>query len=86
MRVRPAAPGELPALQDLERVAGAPFRDVGMRDIADDEPPAPDVLERYQVNPLGICVRRGLPVWLYEVTTAFMPWLPLIWTGRRMSS
>ncbi|GGX22904.1 GCN5 family N-acetyltransferase [Streptomyces malachitofuscus] len=48
MRIRPAAPGELPALQDIERAAGAPFRDVGMPDVADDEPPAPDVLERYR--------------------------------------
>lgn len=48
MRIRPAAPGELPALQDLERAAGAPFRDVGMPDIAEDEPPALDLLERYR--------------------------------------
>ncbi|MFJ5559933.1 GNAT family N-acetyltransferase [Streptomyces sp. NPDC093250] len=48
MRIRPAAPGELPALQDIERAAGAPFRDVGMPDIADDEPPALDMLERYR--------------------------------------
>lgn len=48
MRIRPAAPAELPALQDVERAAGAPFRDVGMPDVADDEPPAPDVLERYR--------------------------------------
>lgn len=48
MRIRPAAPAELPALQDIERAAGAPFRDLGMPEIADDEPPAPDVLERYR--------------------------------------
>ncbi|MEU9353207.1 GNAT family N-acetyltransferase [Streptomyces griseoloalbus] len=46
MRIRPAASGELPALQDVERAAGAPFRDLGMADIADDEPPALDALER----------------------------------------
>lgn len=48
MRIRPAAPGDLPVLQDIERAAGTPFRDIGMPDIADDEPPALDVLERYR--------------------------------------
>jgi GNAT superfamily N-acetyltransferase len=48
MRIRPAAPAELPALQDIERAAGAPFRDLGMPEIADDEPPALDVLDRYR--------------------------------------
>ncbi|MFD8231746.1 GNAT family N-acetyltransferase [Streptomyces sp. NPDC059696] len=48
MRIRPATPAELPALQDIERAAGAPFRDLGMPEIADDEPPARDVLERYR--------------------------------------
>ncbi|MFF5308829.1 GNAT family N-acetyltransferase [Streptomyces massasporeus] len=48
MRIRPATPAELPALQDVERAAGAPFRDFGMPEIADDEPPALDVLERFR--------------------------------------
>ncbi|MEU2747078.1 GNAT family N-acetyltransferase [Streptomyces collinus] len=48
MRIRPATPAELPALQDIERAAGAPFRDLGMPEIADDEPPALDVLEHYR--------------------------------------
>lgn len=48
MRIRPAAPGELPALQDIERAAGAPFRGIGLPDIADDEPPALRTLERYR--------------------------------------
>ncbi len=48
MRIRPAAPGELPALQDVERAAGAPFRDLGMPEIADDDPPALGELERYR--------------------------------------
>ncbi|MFJ8184562.1 GNAT family N-acetyltransferase [Streptomyces sp. NPDC096105] len=48
MRIRPAAPGDLPALQDIERAAGAPFRGLGMPEIADDAPPALDVLERYR--------------------------------------
>ncbi|NUP22783.1 MAG: GNAT family N-acetyltransferase [Streptomyces sp.] len=48
MRIRPVLPGELPALQDIERAAGAAFRDLGMAAIADDEPPALDVLEHYR--------------------------------------
>jgi GNAT superfamily N-acetyltransferase len=48
MRIRPATPAELPALQDIERAAGAPFRDLGMPEIADDEPPALGTLERYR--------------------------------------
>ncbi|MFJ8047046.1 GNAT family N-acetyltransferase [Streptomyces luteogriseus] len=48
MRIRLATRAELPALQDIERAAGAPFRGLGMPEIADDEPPALDVLERYR--------------------------------------
>ncbi|MER5579205.1 GNAT family N-acetyltransferase [Streptomyces massasporeus] len=48
MRIRLATRAELPALQDIERAAGAPFRDLGMPEIADDEPPALDILERYR--------------------------------------
>ncbi|MET9574790.1 GNAT family N-acetyltransferase [Streptomyces massasporeus] len=48
MRTRLATRAELPALQDIERAAGAPFRDLGMPEIADDEPPALDELERYR--------------------------------------
>ncbi|MFF7307898.1 GNAT family N-acetyltransferase [Streptomyces sp. NPDC008137] len=48
MRVRPATAAELPALQDIERAAGVPFRDLGMPEIADDEPPGLDVLECYR--------------------------------------
>ena len=38
--IRAARPDDLPALRELERVAGAPFRDLGMAAIADDEPPS----------------------------------------------
>ncbi|MCX3287646.1 GNAT family N-acetyltransferase [Streptomyces sp. NEAU-H22] len=48
MRIRLATRAELLALQGIERAAGAPFRDLGMPEIADDEPPALDVLERYR--------------------------------------
>jgi GNAT superfamily N-acetyltransferase len=48
MRIRSAMPGELPLLQDVERAAGAPFRELGMAEIAEDEPPAAKVLEGYR--------------------------------------
>lgn len=48
MRIRPATAGELPVLRDIELAAGAPFHDVGMGWIADNEPPAVDVLEQYR--------------------------------------
>ncbi|SDC45706.1 GNAT family N-acetyltransferase [Streptomyces prasinopilosus] len=44
--IRPAAPGEPAILQDVERAAGAAFRDLGMPEIADDEPPSLSTLER----------------------------------------
>ena len=48
VRIRPAAFAELPALQAIERAAGAPFSKRGMAEIADDEPPGLDAPERYR--------------------------------------
>ncbi|MFF2777608.1 GNAT family N-acetyltransferase [Streptomyces sp. NPDC058052] len=48
MRIRVAAPAELPLLQSIERAAGEPFRTLGMTAIADDEPLPLDVLEGYR--------------------------------------
>ncbi|MFF4354871.1 GNAT family N-acetyltransferase [Streptomyces sp. NPDC001530] len=48
MRIRRTASDELPALQDIERAAGGPFRDLGMAAIADDEPPALELLDGYR--------------------------------------
>ncbi|MCT4352165.1 GNAT family N-acetyltransferase [Streptomyces sp. Je 1-79] len=48
MRIRAAAPAELPLLQDIERAAGEPFRSLGMAVIADDEPLPLDVLDSYR--------------------------------------
>ncbi|MEV0555974.1 GNAT family N-acetyltransferase [Streptomyces sp. NPDC050597] len=48
MRIRAATPADLPLLQDIERAAGAPFRTLGMTEIADDEPPALELLERFR--------------------------------------
>lgn len=61
MRIRHVTHAELPALRTLERAAGSPFRDLGMAEIADDEPPALDVLERY---------RRAGRAWVAVTTDA----------------
>ncbi|GAA2648800.1 GNAT family N-acetyltransferase [Streptomyces vastus] len=47
MPIRLAAPADLPLLQNIERAAGELFRPLGMPEIADDEPPALDELERF---------------------------------------
>ncbi|MEW2529193.1 GNAT family N-acetyltransferase [Streptomyces sp. NPDC047071] len=48
MRIRVVDPSEFPLLQDIERAAGRAFRDIGMQEIADDEPPTLEELARYQ--------------------------------------
>ncbi|MYS19585.1 Ribosomal protein S18 acetylase RimI [Streptomyces sp. DvalAA-14] len=48
MRIREVRFEELPLLQDIERAAGRCFRDIGMPEIADDEPLPLDELARYQ--------------------------------------
>ncbi|MDL5205783.1 GNAT family N-acetyltransferase [Streptomyces sp. ALI-76-A] len=47
MRIRDVRLNELPLLQDIERAAGQCFRDIGMPEIADDEPLPLDELARY---------------------------------------
>ncbi|MFJ4839411.1 GNAT family N-acetyltransferase [Streptomyces sp. NPDC088746] len=47
MRIRPVNVEELPLLQDIERAAGQCFRDVGMPEIAEDEPLPIGELGRY---------------------------------------
>lgn len=48
MRIRPVTAAELPALQNIERAAGEPFRSLGMAAIADDEPPTIEELDGYR--------------------------------------
>ncbi|MFF4148909.1 GNAT family N-acetyltransferase [Streptomyces sp. NPDC001651] len=64
MRIRPVLPGELPVLQDIERAAGEVFREIGMAEIADDEPFPVDVLERYRRAGRNwvACDEEGRPV------------------------
>jgi ribosomal protein S18 acetylase RimI-like enzyme len=47
MYIRAVRPAELPILQDIERAAGDCFRDIGMGQVADDEPLPLDVLASY---------------------------------------
>jgi GNAT superfamily N-acetyltransferase len=46
--IRQASLTDLPALRDIERAAGEPFRALGMAAIADDEPPSVETLTSYQ--------------------------------------
>ena len=48
--IRRAELRDLPRLRQVERAAGAVFRDVGMAAVADDEPPAPADLRDHQVH------------------------------------
>ncbi|MET8306384.1 GNAT family N-acetyltransferase [Micromonospora sp. NPDC005173] len=48
MRIRVVGVDELEVLRDIERAAGQCFRDVGMPEIADDEPLPVGVLSGYQ--------------------------------------
>ncbi|MFD9076316.1 GNAT family N-acetyltransferase [Streptomyces lasiicapitis] len=48
MRIRAVHGGELARLQDIERAAGRCFRDIGMAEIADDDPPTLDELARHR--------------------------------------
>lgn len=49
MRIRIAAESELPVLQDVEIAAGRCFRDVGMPEIAGDEPLSLGELDAYRI-------------------------------------
>lgn len=46
--IRAARHGDLAVMQEIERAAGNPFREIGMPEIADDEPLPVEELARYQ--------------------------------------
>lgn len=48
MLIRAGGRGELAALQEIERAAGRWFRDVGMGEIAEDDPPSLETLRGYE--------------------------------------
>ncbi|MEZ5270630.1 MAG: GNAT family N-acetyltransferase [Microthrixaceae bacterium] len=45
--IRPARPEDGRTLRDVERLAGERFREVGLPEVADDEPASTEVLARY---------------------------------------
>jgi GNAT superfamily N-acetyltransferase len=47
--IRLAQPAELPYLQEIEVASGEPFRDVGMPEIADDDPMSLEALAEHEV-------------------------------------
>ena len=49
MRIRAVGADELEVLRDIELAAGVWFRDAGMPEIADNEPPPVEVLARYRL-------------------------------------
>jgi GNAT superfamily N-acetyltransferase len=53
VRIRPAREEDLPVLREIEVAAGGPFRDIGMAEVADDEPPSVEALDRHRR--LGLC-------------------------------
>jgi GNAT superfamily N-acetyltransferase len=55
MRIRTARVAELPALQEIERAAGRMFCDIGMPEIAGDDPwPLPMLADRQQAGRLWV--------------------------------
>lgn len=48
--IRPAHTGDGPLLQQIEREAGEQFRDIGMPEIADDDPPSVERLADYAAS------------------------------------
>lgn len=61
--IRPATPADAPAVREIERAAGAPFREIGLHVVADDEPPPPAVLAAYATAGRAFVDERdGVPV------------------------
>jgi GNAT superfamily N-acetyltransferase len=58
--IRLAQPAELPYLQEIENASGEVFRDIGMPEIADDDPMSLEALAEHEV---WVAVgERGVPV------------------------
>ena len=69
--VERAAPGEAERLRELERAAGARFRDIGMSDIADDEGTEPEILDdRAEQGRLYVMTEPG------QTPVGFLIWSP----------
>ncbi|MBM7770261.1 GNAT superfamily N-acetyltransferase [Actinokineospora baliensis] len=48
--IRPATPADFERLREIEVLAGAAFRDVGMPEIADDDPPSIEELAEFTAD------------------------------------
>jgi GNAT superfamily N-acetyltransferase len=58
--IRPPRADELERLREIERAAGRAFTEVGMPEIAADEPPSIAVLERYRIAGWAWVVTAGV--------------------------
>ncbi|GAA5182643.1 GNAT family N-acetyltransferase [Rugosimonospora acidiphila] len=72
MPIRPVRVGELDVLRDIERAAGLCFRDVGMPEIADDEPFPVEVLAEYQADGRAWAASDGA-----DAPIAYLIWDPV---------
>lgn len=66
MSIRRPREHELPLLREIEARAGAPFVEIGMQEIADDEPPSLEELERASAaHQLWVSVDEDDAPWAY---------------------
>jgi GNAT superfamily N-acetyltransferase len=76
--LRAARDDELSSLQDIERTAGAFFRELGMHLVADDEPPTTDELLRFQQDGRAwVCVDENDDPIAYVLVDVVDGWLNL---------
>ncbi|ANY06582.1 GNAT family N-acetyltransferase [Pseudonocardia sp. HH130630-07] len=59
--IRPATPADAAAMREIERAAGAPFREIGLDVVADDEPPPVALLAAYAAAGRAFVDERGTP-------------------------
>ncbi|MEM1247998.1 MAG: GNAT family N-acetyltransferase [Acidobacteriota bacterium] len=65
-RIRRPVEGELLLLQEIERRAGAPFAEIGLEEIAEDDPPSLDELrEALAADQLWVSVDEEDAPWAY---------------------
>src|SRR5690606_10920728 len=66
--IRPPRADELERLRAIESAAGRAFLDVGMPEVAADEPPRLDTLERYRTAGWAWVITAGTPDQVASVT------------------
>ena len=100
MIIRKARPEDISALRDIESAAGRLFAEIGMREVADDEPLSEDSLRGYQSGgrawvavddsdrPVGYLLADTLDGNAYieqEIANRAISW-PTLWTETPTSS